>query len=316
MKNFSSLLNNRLYRLLTSWPPSLAGDFVQHYLHLQKTTGYAKNCSGQKYLYPFWILLPDWLQRKYVKIPGKSDAAFFSDLLWAEYCLFLCIRIQDDLFDGQADEPALVFAANLFLLEAEKVLSRYFAADSAFWNIFRDVQKKTIYAILENAAMHHSRQKSPGQLLAGYAKLSTHFNLAPAAVCLRYQRMQDFPHLTKFSIALAVAGQIIDDLEDIQEDLRCGKYNYAAQQLLPVRGKKIKPVKNISAAIAKEMLLSPGIHALFDQVCRYLKRAEQAIKPLDIKEAEQLVKAYQNGMQQMQNRFLTSRADFIFKRKI
>jgi len=316
MKNYSAVLDRRLQRFLKAWPPALADDFVQHYLHLLKPGREHKNPAGQDDPYPFWILLPGWLQRKYVKIPGESDTVFFSELLWAEYCFFLCIRVQDDLFDRQAEEPALVFAANLFLLEAEKVLSHYFPADSAFWNMFRAAQKKTIYAIMENAALQRSRQKSPDKLLAGYAKLSTHFSIAPAAVCLRYRRMRDFPLVTKFSIALAVAGQIVDDLTDIEEDLRGGRCNYAAQRLLANHSTKTMPAKNLAAIIAKEMLLSPGITALFEEIRRYLKRAEQAIKPIGLKEAAQLVKRYQSGMQQMQVRFQASRADFILKRNI
>ena len=314
VKSVDSKINIRLQTLIRSWPQTLAGDFSDYCLRLHRADACQAESSATGCPYPYWILLPLWLESKYQAAPQKSAETFFADVLWAEYCLFLSLRLQDDIFDLQTDKFSLLFAANLVFLEAEDVLSRYFDCSSEFWTTFRQCQRQSSCAIAENANLHQSLQRSPGKLLAGYAKVASIFDIGLAAICIFCERQDDLPHLTKFSAAMAIAGQIIDDLEDIEEDLNGGKYNYAVQRLLRQCNTNTIDPETILAIVGKEMLLSEGLSALCGEIRRHLTLAEKAIKPLGLPEAVRMVQWYKMGMDQMQERLLIGRVDWIFKK--
>src|SRR3970040_1869538 len=97
-------IEQRLESCLRSWPKRLAADFrcYQNSLRRVETGRSARHAT--KIQGPYWILLPCWLldlyQRQDMRPRWKTD--FLSDITWAQYCLVLSIRIQDDLLDGQA----------------------------------------------------------------------------------------------------------------------------------------------------------------------------------------------------------------------
>ncbi len=305
-------VNKRLQTFINSWPESMAADFSDHYNRFKRPPKSENSAEAKYFEYPFWILLPCWLSDKYSFNLKPYSRHFLKDMLWVQFCLFFFIRNQDDLFDAHTHKTSLIFASNLFLLEAENILARYLMSSSNFWPFFRDSVKVSSQAIVETATMQQTFTTSPGKLLTGYARTALCFNIGIAAICTKCKRMKDFPFLTRFAAEMVIAGQLMDDLEDIEEDFHSGKYNYAANRLLRQFGRRTIKKHDAPELIRRAILVTDGIGYLFRDVRRHLSLAEQAIEQVVIPEASYLIQKYQAGMTKMHNNFHHNRVNFFF----
>jgi len=307
-----SLVRKRLHTFIKSWPESLAGEFLEHYNKPQLLSRHQINCRPANPEYPVWVLLPSWLLDKYSFNRKLKLRNFLEDLLWAQFCLFFFMRIQDDLFDGHTENTSLIFASNLFFLEAQNTLSQHFRSLSGFWPIFRDSIKTSWQSIVETATLQNRFVTSPSKLIAGYAGTAALFNIGIAALCTKCRQMNKFPLFAGFITEMIIAGQIIDDLQDIEEDFQNGKYNYAANLLLRHYGIRVIKKRYISEQIRKAIFISDGINSVFREVRRHLTLAEQAIAGTGIPEARSLIQNYQAGMDKLQTSFYRNRVKFFF----
>jgi hypothetical protein len=299
------LLERRFAVLLCSWPDAIVGDIVAY---LSKSPDdVADDARGAE---RFWTELPRWLTADRRFAGSKHiDRRWLSDILWAQYCVFLFVRIHDDLFDGQARTPSLLFVADALLLESQRTLAKHFP-HGPFWPLFRKCLEATIHGIMEVDA----RQQRPGAMnersLALYADVSAIFKIGSAAVCVRSGRMREFRRLSVFADEIAIAGQILDDVLDVQEDLARARYNFAANQLLA--GDGVTP-HDRAARLAQSVLFDDGAGRLLDVAGKHLDRAAAAIAPLRLAPASEYVGTFRRSLDEFRRRIHYARVEHVFR---
>jgi len=307
------IMEERLKTFVQSWPSSLSGEFLEYSSGLTSAEFRKNPKNSWVGLYPFWIYLPVWLTEKYSGKKTATSKQFLRDILWVQICLFFFIRIQDDLYDGHTKYQSLIFASNLFLLEAESVLSDYFSTSSRFWKIYREALKNSSKAIVETVHLQQRPRTAPAKLIKAYAGIAAHFDIVIAAICIRYRRMADLSCLTQFSVQMVIAGQLMDDLEDLEDDLKYGKYNYVANRLLREITGKLTPQSKVEEEIRRAILVTDGVGKLFNAVRKHLHLAAKAIKPLDLPEAITLLHDYREGVNKIAFIIHQQRVNFFFK---
>ncbi|NLP08958.1 hypothetical protein GX408_01040 [bacterium] len=306
-------LEIRLKVFIRSWPPFLAKEFTEYYICLQSKAQKYGVSQRKGFNYPYWLLLPIWLQSRYAKTDKRNDKRFLKDVLWVQYCLFLVLRIQDDLFDRHTHRLALIFAANLFLLEVKRGLEPYFDAGSCFWKTWDHSLQTSTRAIVEIATLQYSKQSAPQKLISEYRKVASIFNIGTVAYCLRYRRLKELPLLEKFIAEMAVAGQLMDDLQDMKQDLDDGKYNYAVKRILQRSGRSMVKPNKVRRALVHAILLTDGLELFFKEIGKHLVIARKPVAQLDLAEALSLVQSHLEGVEWIQNHLRRKCIDIFFK---
>jgi hypothetical protein len=227
---------------------------------------------------PYWLFLPRWLAHEF----GAPRRRAVDDVVWGQYCLFACVRMRDDVLDRQAANPRLVFAADGFLVEAERAFARHVRSED-FWAFFRQALEQTAHGILEADALQRRTTGSVKPLCAAYTRVSAIFKVGSAAICLPANRRAAFARAERFADHLAVAGQLLDDLEDLHEDLADGRCNAAARVLAPGVG---PADATASERLAHAVVAGPRLKALLDMVDRRIGMARAAIAPLRMRDAD------------------------------
>ncbi|HEX2444162.1 MAG TPA: hypothetical protein VHJ77_09485 [Vicinamibacterales bacterium] len=241
-----------------------------------RTQGNGRRASARTE--PYWLFLPRWLA-------GKFDAPrprVVDDFVWGQYCLFAYVRMRDDVLDRQTANPRLVFAADGFLVEAERAFARH-VRDEAFWAFFRQALERTAHGILEADALQRRTNGSVRPLCAAYARVSAIFKVGSAAICLPANRRAAFARVERFADHLAVAGQLLDDLEDVHEDLSDGRCNAAAKLLTPGVG---PADPTVGERITHALVAGTRLKTLLDIVERRIRMARAAIAPLRMRDAD------------------------------
>ena len=207
-----------------------------------------------------------------------TSSSFVEDVLWAQFCLFLFVRMQDDVFDGQAADKRLIYAADQFLVEAERTFGRHFARGSRLWSLFHQALETSTRAILRVDEMQSAPRGRPEDLLEAYAEVAAIFKVATAAVCLKTGRPGDIVALSRFADEMAMAGQILDDLEDVEEDLRRRRFNYVAKSLLDAR--PAEPA-DVVQHLARGIVLGDGALRVLSEAEVHVQRASAALAGVD-----------------------------------
>ena len=272
------MLDERLAAFLKSWPPAIVED-ISGYFRAGRPPAAPRRAGRDD---RSWTLLPMWLQaRARGAASNRADALFLHDVLWGQYCLFLFVRIHDDLFDGQARSPALMFVADALLVESERSFAKHLRP-GPFWDLFRDLVDRSLRAILEVDVL----QRTPGGMrresLDVYARVSSIFKVGSAAVCAKYRRTREFRHVSAFADHIAVAGQIVDDVMDVQEDLDRGRFNVAATQF------GLGETANAGdrrRQIAHAVLIEDAVGSLVAEAKRHLDEAVASIRPVGLPQA-------------------------------
>ncbi len=270
-----------------SWSPELQRAFWPYWTALRTAHEGGKRSSGENETGKYWLVLPSWLERRYSREPPDATggvSTFLQDVLWGQYALFAAVRIQDDLFDGQAQWPALIFASDQFLLEAEGSFRRACGDHPAFWPIYRECLETTLQAIVETDVLLQGESTSPEVLLEKYAAVSSVFKLGSAAVCLRRDRFDDFTFVGRFCDEMARVSQIFDDLEDVVDDLTRGRSNFVARILginlpRPGNGEKMAEI------VAEQLVGERKSDRVLAEARKHLDRAEDAVRPIALPES-------------------------------
>jgi len=233
---------------------------------------------------PYWFLLPRWLSisfRDSKQIEGVGGA-LLENALSAQYCLFLAIRVEDDLFDGQAKGASLPAVIRQLLIESDNALRGRFQPDSPIWQIKARALETSRDAIAAIDKLQQVPGAMGGEALGGYSRVSEVLKVGIAAICVAASRMTDYFAVGAFCDHLAIAGQIIDDLEDLEEDFERGRYNYACNTLLAFSDSWTGCPGDARDAIAKSFVRGDGVRVLLDEAKKHLEIAAAAIAPLGL----------------------------------
>jgi len=226
---------------------------------------------------PSWLQLPVWLHEGWRR-PSASErlSSRVLDLLWAQYALFAYIRLQDDLLDRHMSDLQIQFVADRFLVESLESMDRAREADAKSRAFYRTCLQTTVDGILEVRMLEGSPGTFDEHHLALHSRVSSIFKVATAAVCTVHRRSTELAWLIPLQDELAVVGQICDDLQDLEDDLREGRYTFAANALIGARtGEAITHADAMHRA-AEGMLSS----ARTDRIVLALERAASTARAL------------------------------------
>jgi hypothetical protein len=212
--------------------------------------------------------------------------SFLEDVLWGQYCIFLFVRIRDDLFDGHVHGRQLQVAADMILEEGRRAFARHFDRQSPFWSALRTLLAGTQKAIAE-VDMLQRRLMPPQVILLHYAKVSAILKIGLAAVCIQYDRRNQYKQIAACFDEIATAGHIVDDLEDVDEDLRRKRFNYVAAMIVR-KSRAETSNRDRDLHIAQTLLYRDGTARIMRDVRLHLTRAEEALQGLRLPE----VRAY------------------------
>jgi hypothetical protein len=226
---------------------------------------------------PHWLLVPQWLLQRFGQ-RKRSDRRFLLDILHGQFCAFLAVKLQDDLFDQQVSDRCLIYAADHLLLSAREALAPHFRSRSVLWPFFDASLRETINSIIEwdQSQLHGFGPVSSVKAItsAGYAVC----NLATFAVCLRLNKARLFRTLLPCTDEIAFVGQLLDDLEDIQSDFDRGRLNYAARFLLK------RPARNspdLVDRLAMAIVVDGRLSEFLKMLRRHLDRAARIAATID-----------------------------------
>lgn len=302
--NLVRFLERRLSAYLKTRPAAVVDEVRGYFRAGEPTKDASRSARADRY----WTLLPGWLLRHpRFAARAHADRGFLRDVLWGQYCLFLFIRIHDDLLDGQAHSPALLFVADSLLVESERSLAKHLQR-APFWELFRDLLDTTLRAVLDVDAL----QRRPGgmrlETLGKYGDVSAIFRVGSAAVCAKCRRMDDFQHVSAFAHHLAVANQIVDDVRDVQEDLDRGRFNFAATHF-GLDG-VASPAEH-NRAIGRSVLLDDGIGSLIALVKGHYDAALAEIQLIGLDPAAAFVKRAQRKLARFAREVHRSRVRYL-----
>ena len=287
---------------MRSWPQAMRRDLRQRLGLSRRTSLGDPRLHAGRDDQPYWVVLPFWLAemfrgKKPVRGYGKL---FMRDILWGQYCLFVFIRLQDDIFDRHTDRPTLIYASDMFLIEADRVFARHFPKPSPFWKIYRTSIEDTLSAVVTADSLEQKPVRDRAALLEAHGGTSTICNIAPAALCLKAGRMRAFKSISVFSTEMMKAGAIVDDILDMEEDVERGRFNFATSYFL--RGAKMEgPWKTkVRAQIARNLLFGDGLSGLFFEINRHLDRAESAMNAFAVPAAYGYLRSYRRLVAEME----------------
>lgn len=254
----------------------------------------------------YWILLPQWLFAARRPAPDAAERAFLRDVLWAQYCLFLFVRIHDDLVDGQADDRRLIFVADELLLESQRVFARHFR-DEAFASTVRDLVATTVSAVLEVDAVQAMPRGFTPDCLDLYARVSSIFKAGSAAVLAKLGGRRQLAAAAAFCDHLAIAMQVIDDLLDIDQDLARGRLNFAGHIVL-----NGAPRSDV-ARLAESVLVGDSVGRVLDVARDHVDRAGEAIAPTGIAAAARYVSGFRAELRRYGDQLHRARVEHLLR---
>ncbi len=242
-----------------------------------------------------WLLIAEWLADSFGLSSTPAGRAMLDDLCWIQFCVYGLFRAQDDLVDGDVEDPLLAVEANQLLVEAAACAARHFEGTSLFWKIFRETIDSTSRAIVQLDRLQRSPDRVTDADLDLYVDLSACLKIAAAGVALAAGREREWT--SSISPALdrvAVAAQILDDLNDIQGDLAGGRINYAAWYLgRPVFG---TTPEAIAAVVASNLATTDRLDSLLAAARGLLVEAADLLSPAICPRAHAYLIEYGQGI--------------------
>ena len=182
---------------------------------------------------PAWISMPMALDQSWSEERGQSLASgVLDELLWGQYALFLCIRLQDDLLDETGEDLRLILVADHFLIASLEAFQRFPELDDAFWARYRGWIRDTVNGDIEVEDLEADPGRFTKEHLGLHARVSAVLKVGVAAVARMHGRDEDVAWLSRFLDHAAVVHQITDDLDDLVQDLTGGRYTWVANTIL------------------------------------------------------------------------------------
>jgi hypothetical protein len=306
-------MEERLLSFVGAWPPRLRADLEEYLLtHDGGQPATPRTPSGA----PYWLWLPRELWASYAGgravSNGSIERSFLEDVLWGQYCLFLFVRIQDDLFDGQTSARSLLYVADQFLVESERAFAVHLRLESIFWSEYRRLLQITTMGILEVDALQ--RRRSRRGLLQAYKRVASIFHSGTLAVCLGLGRTRPLSALVEVSNDLSVAGQIVDDLLDIGEDLERGRWNFVALSLLHPEETVRLDAAACRLRLAETLWSDQGAARVLGRARRHLNSAARRLNELEVAGAAVHLERLESCLSAWRDAFHRAQLDLFFAR--
>jgi signal transduction histidine kinase len=131
---------------------------------------------------------------------------------------YLHIRVEDDWFDEAISEPSTVMMlAEALFTRAQTLLARE-VPQSAFWELFEEVQLGYTEAMLFEHRLQRSEETYDAVAFQKVLARSRPLVLPPAAVLFLAGLAEDVEALERFSAALVAGHQLLADLLDAKKD--------------------------------------------------------------------------------------------------
>ena len=247
---------------------------------------------------PHYVLLPVWLIRRYRPELSGSDRRFLNDVLWGQFCVYLAFRIKDDHLDHPPDAGRLVLAADLLQFESVRTFLLHFPRSSRFWRLYFESLESTIQGETRVDSLQRTLEGGVATLLNEYARVCAIFAIGASAVCVRYSGMRELRCARLFWNEIAIAGQLLDDFEDLDEDWRRKRFNSIVRIML---GKKLSILARKGSALTavKQALVAGGIDRISEMVLRRVDRAEEALRPIRAKVPYPGLRHYRENIDRM-----------------
>jgi hypothetical protein len=296
-----------LRRIIKGWHPALRRSFRQYFFSTSLTSRRLR--MNQACNLPYWLVIPQWLAKLFLG-KQRTNQRFLFDVLCGQFCMFLAVKIHDDVFDGQAQDRSLLFAADHLLLSARQAFAPYFSSKSLFWSFFDSSLRQTVNAIIavDQSQLHGYGSPSSVAALArqGYAAC----NIAAYAICLRAKRIRLFQRIARCTGELAFVGQLLDDLEDMMVDFQRGRVNYAAYFLL---GPSIDRRKNFVGRLTRSIILNGSADRFFDMLQGHLQRACEIADTTAVPMLVDYVGNYRIELKSMETQLHRKRVQVLFE---
>jgi len=249
----------RLQRFINAQPRAIARALQKYCRSVPIGLPHRLPSHHRLHSHPYWIAIPVVLARRWSDALATSGPrrTFLHDVLWAQYCLYISVRITDDIFDGQVRDPQMEPLAGRFHREADEAFARHFSERAEFWTHFRAHYLTSLKGIKGVDTLQRGEALAPRAILRGFANTSSIFKIGATAVCLASGRNSALPIIGSIADELAIGTQIVDDVRDMAEDLKRGRFNYAARMLLKGNLLRNANTKRVLGEVL-EKLISPG----------------------------------------------------------
>lgn len=279
-------IERRIESLVSTWPPELAAEF-RGYRHERCGDSWVDReppTSGVDGSY--WLVFPGLLLRRYAGRAEPIAAGLLDELLWGQYCLFLAVRTEDDLLDGQAGSRRVEGAVRRLEDEAARAFARHLPRASPFWSVYREAIEVTRRAITRADRMQRSAAGMPADSLDCHARIAEIFKLGSAAVCFSLGRREVLGRLGRACDHLAVASQLLDDLVDLEEDQELGRRSFAISWILRRGRQHLAAGEDSPSGVWPGVVQGDAVKELLELARRELRRAGRAMAPLNLPAAD------------------------------
>lgn len=294
-------LRERLRRTVRTWDPALARAWTAYVSARKNLPARLNDDEG-----PYWLRVPRWIARR---CSARMGRRFLDDVLFGQSCAFLAVKIHDDLFDGHVADRSLLFAADHLLLASREAFEPHFPGDGEFWNSFNGSFRRTLNAVIavDECQLHgHPGHAAAAALVRqGYSVC----NIGSYAVCRRAGKQRLFAAVARCTGEIAVVGQFLDDLEDMNDDYRRGRVNYAAWVLLGSsrRGRR----RGVNRKFPRLLLDGTG-DRWFAMLRAHVRRAEVLAAQTGISELSGHVREYGQAVATAERLLHRSSVDLVF----
>jgi hypothetical protein len=201
-------------------------------------------------------------------------------------------------------------------VEAQEVFLRYFVSSSPFWRFFHSSIAETLRTIVAIDQYQCDGRTHGPQSLKLFAKEYAICKIAAYALCLKVGRRDEFPRIARFADEMAIVGQAIDDLQDMEADFERGRLNFAASCLLRFGDNGQQLGSRTLERIADNLLRTDASTRFFLELQRHVDSASKSIDSLEIPDATQFLASYTKHLERMEDRFHRQRVKQIFDRCI
>jgi hypothetical protein len=304
----------RIRKASQKWPRPLCNVF-REYLAGKGKPFFDRIQPGRDILYyPFWLLMPGWLlDRSSQDLPKNiPKLTLLEDILYAQLCLVLFVRIHDDLADDPSQRSFLAVAAFQLLIDSEMVFCKYLGQANTFSSLFHEALRTTSFCAIQLEFLERDPDIKPDRIMRLYAKEAAVLLLGSRVIGFLAGSPDDIREIQRFGGAMTVSGQLLDDLRDLEEDLAQGKINLAASILMRASNRAGLSVQLTRESLVEAGIFSGGFQDVLNVVARQLVRAKTAAHELKIQAAVPWVERYQTWPKNMRARICNHGIEDLF----